>query len=97
MIPVKSLPPDDLPTARFHAIHMLQHRFSCKGRTFEIRASRTPDSLLLVVFESGTPTGVRAGITIAPGTDYAKYGHRKAAKPLADALENYVRDVLEHT
>ncbi len=74
-----------------------QRHFTCANRTFELRTTRSGDEVVVDCFENGKPTGVRGRVDLAIESDFATYGLGNAGVVLADAIERYVRDILNPT
>jgi hypothetical protein len=69
--------------------------FKCAGRTFELRTNFDGNQVAVDCFENGRTTGVRGRVDLDVHSDFSRYGLGNASGALADAIERYVRDILE--
>lgn len=73
------------------------YQFSYKGRTFEIRESRTAFSLRLEVFEDGTSFVVPVvSASFEMISDFAAVSLGDAVQALVEVVKNSVRMAVDH-
>lgn len=71
--------------------------FTVGGRAFELRAIQSDSGVTVECFEAGTSTGLRALVSAETSFDFSQNGHGSAARVLATALEQSVREVVSRS
>lgn len=71
------------------------HKFSVKGRSFEIRVAVIGESIQAKCFEEGKDTGINGSVSLETSSDFAAYGLGSASTVIVDSIERYIRDAIE--